>query len=43
MVVQAQALLSYGVQEDTIYAVKLQIEEMKEEYQATCAPIRQTV
>lgn len=34
---QAEALISYGVQQKKIYAVKLQIEEVEEE-QATCAP-----
>ena len=32
MVVQAEALVPYGVQEDTIYAVKRQIEEMEEKH-----------
>ena len=41
MVAQGEALLSYGVQQERIYAVKLQIEEMEEEHQATCAPIRE--
>jgi len=41
MVAQGEALLSYGVQQEKIYAVKLQIEEMEEEHQATCAPIRE--
>jgi len=41
MVAQAEALLSYSVQQDTIYAVKHQIEEMEEEHQVTCASIRE--
>ncbi len=41
MVAQAETFLSYGVQQEKIYAVKLQIEEMEEEYEATCAPIRE--
>jgi len=41
MVAQGEGLLSYGVQQEKIYAVKLQIEEMEEEHQATCAPLRE--
>ncbi len=41
MVAQGEALLSYGVQQEKIYAVKLQIEETEEEHQAICAPLRE--
>ncbi len=43
MVTEGEALLSYGVQQEEIYAVKLQIAEMEEEHQVSCAPIRERV
>jgi|GEM_PF-4159357 len=41
MVAQGEVLLSYGVQQDTIYVVKLEIEEVEEEHQATYAAIHE--
>ncbi len=41
MVARGEALLSYSMQQEKIYAVKLQIEELEEEHQATCGPMRE--